>query len=145
DWPRWGCTATQLAAWGLEHLTHVERLFGRTPVVYTYRWFWTHVLPSASPEQRAAYARYHLWMADYTMYLGKVPTEGAAPFVPAPWSRWTLWQHDGNEGLRLPSGRDADFDVFNGDEAAWRAFLRADVDVTDGGRNRPIYVAPAPG
>lgn len=129
---RWVCTPSQIRDWGLEHLQEVTRLWGRKPLVYTYRYFWDHVL-SATDDHGSAYADYPLWMADYNHYAGKTPPDGAAPYVPRPWPTWTLWQHDGNGGLRMPNGRDADFNVFRGDEDAWQKFLSIGT----------VYVEPA--
>lgn len=121
-WVKWGCSAHEIADWGLEWLAEAERLWGVTPAVYIYPYF----AASIGRELAADYVRYPLWIADYAHFAGHVPTDGAAPVVPSPWRDWTVWQHDGTGGLALPNGVDADFNVFHGDEAAFAHLLRQD-------------------
>lgn len=59
--------------------------------------------------QLAACSGYPLFLAYYA----------AAVVVPAPWKTWTFWQN----GARGPGG--GDFDYFNGDQAALRAWAHA--------------------
>ncbi len=78
-----------------------------------YRYFLQRVEIAKAGE----YGKRPLWLADYT-YAGRVPTDDQADAtkVPAPWDRITCIQHDGDGGLRLPNGRDADFNVMLGGE-----------------------------
>jgi len=58
-------------------LKHIEKLFGRTPIVYTS----PNVARSFA---RAGMERYPLWLAHYT-------TEDKVS-IPEPWKKWTIWQ-----------------------------------------------------
>lgn len=76
-----------------------------------------HAKGVAAPLGRRA-----LWMADYRK--GEDPAATAAPYVCPPWSTWTLWQTSGNNSSRVPGIAGAvDHNVFNGDEAAFLAWL----------------------
>lgn len=112
-WAHWGCTAVQIGKWFKSFLEKMTELFGHRPVVYTYPWFITALLQGGA--DLSFLVDYPLWMADYS-HAGKLITEGMSPLIPKPWQgrQWFFWQHDGNGGLRLPNGSDADFDVFNG-------------------------------
>ncbi len=68
------------------------------------------------------------WLAEYPLWIASY---GAQPAIPAPWQSWTFWQYDGNNGERMPNGGDADFNRFNGDEAAFEAFCRRDPPPTE--------------
>jgi lysozyme len=50
------------------------------------------------------------------------------PKVPRPWTKWVLWQFDGDKGLKMPNGGDADFDWFKGDESHLSYLLRPSHD-----------------
>jgi lysozyme len=113
DWAKWRCTAAQIRDWGLAYLDKAHSLWGCAPLVYTYPDFWQHLTVAGGLEE---YGDYPLWIADYAKYGGVVPPDDAAPRSLPPWADWTFWQHDGNRGLLLENGMDADFNVFNGDE-----------------------------
>jgi GH25 family lysozyme M1 (1,4-beta-N-acetylmuramidase) len=126
-WKEWGCSPPQIAAWLRDNAAEVQRLSGRVPVIYTYDSWWSAVREGAAaygfatPGDVSWAAQYGLWMA---WYREGWPVPGAAPKIPAPWTSWRVWQFDGNKGLRLPNGIDADFCVFNGDAAALARFTR---------------------
>jgi GH25 family lysozyme M1 (1,4-beta-N-acetylmuramidase) len=110
NWKKWGCTATQVSDWGLAYLEAATRLWGCKPLLYTYPYF------AQSSKLSQEYADYPLWIADYSGK-GRVPAPSERPRIIGPWgTKWTIWQHDGDGGLKLPNGVDADFNVFNGDE-----------------------------
>jgi GH25 family lysozyme M1 (1,4-beta-N-acetylmuramidase) len=56
-----GLSRTELTIWAQDFLLEVRRLTGRTPMVYSYPYFWQHEVGDA-----AALARYPLWMASYS-------------------------------------------------------------------------------
>jgi len=58
-------------------LQHIERLFGRTPMIYSS----PSILNGLA---REGWERYPLWLAHYT-------TEDKI-FIPKPWKNWTMWQ-----------------------------------------------------
>lgn len=107
-WAKWGCTAQQISDWTARCAERMVALYGRKPLIYTYPYFMAQ-LKGADVSWLASYP---LWIASY-----KDP-----PAVPAPWSTWTICQYDGNGGERMPNGVDADFDVFNGDQAVFDMF-----------------------
>lgn len=109
DWGRWGVGASQMVGWCLEMLAETESLFGRTPFLYTYPWFWGKVGGALRDE----FSRYRLWMADYDYEAGKTLT---------PWRQPDLVQASGG-GETLPTGARVDGDVFVGDETAWGQLL----------------------
>ena len=92
QWSKWGCSASQINAWGLAYLAEYSRLLGRPMIVYTYPDF------AANVRLTSEYAQYPLWIASYT----------ATPAIPAPWTDWTLWQH--SDSSHLPSGMLVDTD-----------------------------------
>jgi lysozyme len=58
-------------------LTHIEKLFGRTPMIYSS----SAILGGLA---RPGWERYPLWLAHYT-------TEDKIS-IPKPWTKWTIWQ-----------------------------------------------------
>jgi GH25 family lysozyme M1 (1,4-beta-N-acetylmuramidase) len=58
-------------------LTHIENLFGRTPMIYSS----SAILGGLA---RPGWERYPLWLAHYT-------TEDKIS-IPKPWTKWTIWQ-----------------------------------------------------
>jgi lysozyme len=90
---------------------HIHSKTGRWPIIYTNPGGWTG-------QSSQVAAQCPLWVAVW----------GTQPVVPAPWSNWTIWQFtDGNNGP-LPHSIDgigtADFDRFNGDQAALLQFFQ---------------------
>src|SRR3954453_8218145 len=69
-----GLGRTALITWAQNFLLDVRNLTGRTPMIYTYPWFWQVALGHAPAPNR-----YPLWMAAYH---GSTPDAGA-----------TLWQY----------------------------------------------------
>lgn len=66
-----------LSASGVEKtLGHIERLFGRVPMIYSN----PSILRGLA---KAGWERYPLWIAHYA----------DKPIVPKPWEYWTLWQY----------------------------------------------------
>lgn len=129
-WTEWGCSAPQIIDWALECLHALHLCTGYVPVLYSYPHFLKRLFADATPSDLAAFAGYPLWIAggaNYQNGAGKLPDlEKESPPLVAPWNDgWTLWQYDGNGGARLPNGVDADFNIFHGDEAAFRSFTGA--------------------
>lgn len=90
--------------------------------VYDYPDHANHVIVPCADAEAAPLASSDYFGADYRH--GENPPETASPFVPRPWKKWTLWQTSGNASSFVPGivGH-VDHDVFNGDEAAFRAWL----------------------
>lgn len=92
-------TPAEVAAGVLDFVRGIEQHLQRKCVIYTYPYFATSIPWSSE------LARHPLWIAHYGV---------SRPIVPNPWTDWTIWQHDGNGGARLPSGVDVDFNRFRG-------------------------------
>lgn len=89
-----------LQAWTASFLQTVERLTGRTPLIYTYPWFWDHQMGGST-----AFTRYPLWIASYNPYPPRT--------LPGGWPTWTLWQYTYRGVVRGVSGQ-VDLSVFGG-------------------------------
>lgn len=99
-----GKRPAQVAAAVQAWTARVRARLGVEPIVYTSPAFWRDQVGGAD------HARQPLWVAHYT---------GACPRVPAPWTRWTFWQH--SKTGRVPGIRGAvDLDVFAGPSDALR-------------------------
>lgn len=118
EWAKWGVTAKSIAEWCRIFCAEVHRLSGVRPILYTYPWWWAEVSKSGDIAWAAQYA---LWLA---AYIKGWPAPGSSPRIPKPWTSWLFWQFDGNGGLVLPNGHDADFCVFNGEESDLQALAR---------------------
>jgi lysozyme len=99
-WTQWKVDAPFIAAWTLRCLAEIERLFARVPIVYTYPDFWQSL---GQAGRNTAFARYPLWIANYTHPRDFLPPDTSKPMVPAPWSDWAVWQFsaDGSP-MRVP-------------------------------------------
>ena len=73
-----GLVPRDLVAWAQTFLETVRSLTGRTPIVYTYRYFWTSSMAGST-----AFTRYPLWLAAYT----------STPPVGVGGTPWSLWQY----------------------------------------------------
>lgn len=114
-WAEWKVTPASIIAWAEECVTEMERLWGRTPILYTYPDF----AQSLGGELRAStLGRCPLWMANYTHPNAWMPPEGTRPIVPKPWKDALLWQFsaDGSP-IRIPGipACPIDRNVFRGD------------------------------
>lgn len=76
-----GLTPGQLVTWAQVWLDTVRSLTGRTPIIYTYRWYWQHYLLNS-----AALTRYPLWIAEYNN-----PSGPSTPLIGG-WQTWAFWQ-----------------------------------------------------
>lgn len=114
-WKKFGCSAPQIRDWLAAAIARGEELTGVKWLRYTYRYWLSCIEGEKLPELAAG----PLWLADYA-YQGKWVDDFALALLkpPAPWDKITIVQHDGNGGLKLPNGRDADFNMFLGDEVA---------------------------
>jgi GH25 family lysozyme M1 (1,4-beta-N-acetylmuramidase) len=95
--------AARVAQW----VDRVKAQTGRTPIVYTGKYFWRDDVGGSTKQADSA-----LWVAQYT---------SLCPDIPAPWSKWTFWQY--SESGRVPGiPGDVDMDRFNGSLDDLRAF-----------------------
>ena len=98
-------------------IEETQKLWKQGCILYTYSNFWEMLLKANAfaPEDLVFFAELELWLADYR----------AKPQTPKTWDAWVFLQFDGDGGLVLPNGVDADFNVFSGDEAALIAWTDA--------------------
>jgi lysozyme len=80
-----GLSPAALARWAHRFLDEVERLTGRTPLLYTYVNFWQTRMAN-----NKTFGAYPLWLARY----------GPKPAPLAGWSQWTIWQNSST--TRIP-------------------------------------------
>ena len=100
-----GLGVSALVAWTRTYLTEVERLTGRTPMVYTSPGFWKSGMGNST-----AFTGYPLWIA----------TWGPKPILAGGWTRYTFWQYTDKATLAGMAGP-LDMSVFNGTVAELRA------------------------
>ncbi|MBC7678841.1 MAG: fibronectin type III domain-containing protein, partial [Pseudorhodobacter sp.] len=84
-----GLVPRDLVTWTQVFLETVRSLTGRTPILYTYRYFW-----SSSMAGSTAFSRYPLWLAAYS------PTAPAAVGGSAAWSLWQYTSSGAVPGIR---------------------------------------------
>jgi lysozyme len=113
-------------------LNATAQQWGCAPILYTSPSFVAEVkdVPGAWNKLSA----YDLWVAEWTVHGLRVP---------APWTKALLWQFDGDGGLRMPNGTDADFDWFEGTEDELVARLARTID--DGDVRTRQTLPPPPG
>jgi GH25 family lysozyme M1 (1,4-beta-N-acetylmuramidase) len=126
EWKRWGCTGGQMLAWALMCCIHMEHLWKRPPVLYTYPWFWKTVTSATDvdPAHLQEIGRFTPWLAGGPYYEKAttvwVPTsKDVKRWFPklSPWDQkdgpW-VWQHDGTGGLSVGKA-DVDMNVMTAD------------------------------
>lgn len=108
---------------------------GRKPLFYTGKWYWAqYVKDMDSPE---LVQTTDLWHAEYPSH-GRTGIDYDAalkalgsPHPPSPWAKRgippKLWQFDGDKGLTLPGGQDADFNRFDGGDEEFAVWLASTV------------------
>jgi GH25 family lysozyme M1 (1,4-beta-N-acetylmuramidase) len=98
-----GLSTASLITWAQVFLDELQRDTGRTPAIYTYRYFWWTAMGDTT-----ALTRYPLWIADYS-------TGITAPHTPliGSWPTWALWQYSATSSVPGISGP-VDMSHFNG-------------------------------
>ena len=96
-----GKSPEQLSAWTREFLTELESLTGRTPMVYTYRYFWIEKMNNSQE-----FANYPLWLAAY---------QSTAPQPVGGWDKLDMWQRSDAGRVNGIAGN-VDLNLFNGDD-----------------------------
>lgn len=104
-----GVSPAGMQAWIREFVTEIERLTGRKPIIYTYRYFWEQEVGNTTE-----FSDYPLWLAAY---------QSTPPTVmPGGWDNMVMWQNSGND--RVPGiAVDVDTNIFNGDESQLHSFV----------------------
>ncbi len=111
-----GQSAATIAAGVRAWVDHVAAKTGRTPIIYSGKYFWNDNVGSD------AFVTYPLWIPAY----GPV-----CPDLPDPWTRWAFFQFSSTGAVPGISGN-VDMDYWNGDLASLVAFTAATVTCGDG-------------
>jgi GH25 family lysozyme M1 (1,4-beta-N-acetylmuramidase) len=149
-WAKWGCSRLQINQWAAAYAAEYHRLAGCHCVLYTYPYFAQCLAPLDT-----SFGDMILWWAS-NWKTGQVPKDGDKPVnvVPGLWqkdmlqgagSRGFFWQHDGNGGILMPNGRDADFDVFVGTEEQFNELCGIHSDPTPAPVPIPTLETPETG
>ncbi|MDO5511886.1 glycoside hydrolase family 25 protein [Corynebacterium sp.] len=94
-----GLTPEQLQDWVRDFLAETERLTGRVPMIYTYRYFWREHLNDTDE-----FSHYPLWLAAYQNHVPE-PVGG--------WDALSFWQR--SDAGRVPGiDTNVDLNLFNG-------------------------------
>jgi GH25 family lysozyme M1 (1,4-beta-N-acetylmuramidase) len=117
-----GLDPDDVHAWAGAFVAEIRQRLGRTPVIYAGQ-FWKTTLREATDVWGCP-----LWLADY----------GTAAEVPAPWTRWTFWQHTLSGVVPGVPGRTLNLDLFDGSYVELQALAH---DVT---RETPLEVHTTP-
>lgn len=102
-----GLNADQLADWIDTFMTEVKSLTGRTPMLYTYKYFWMGQMGNTT-----RFSEYPLWLAAY---------QDTAPDPVGGWDKLAFWQRSGS-GRVAGIETDVDLNLFNGTEAQLHSF-----------------------
>lgn len=103
-----GLSPSDLITWSQQFLETVRSLTGRTPVVYSYPYFWSDSMAGTT-----ALHRYPLWLAAYGRTTPPAPLPG--------WPAWSLWQYSSTSSVVGISGQ-VDMSRFAGANAALTSF-----------------------
>jgi GH25 family lysozyme M1 (1,4-beta-N-acetylmuramidase) len=105
-----GLSPAALVSWTRTFLTTVQQLTGRTPIIYTYPYFWRTAMGGTT-----AFTTYPLWIASYS---SAPPTLG--------WPKWTFWQYTASGTVRgVPGTGAVDVNRFNGSMADLAALAQS--------------------
>lgn len=129
-----GLGQADLITWSQQFLETVRSLTGRTPIVYSYPYFWPSSMGSTT-----ALGRYPLWLASY---------QSTSPSPLAGWSSWTFWQYTSSATVAgIPSAGSTDMSQFNGTTTALAALANGTVATpwTVTAPSAPVNVSAAPG
>ncbi|QGU04382.1 glycoside hydrolase family 25 protein [Corynebacterium comes] len=103
-----GLDPGQLQNWVRDFLGETERLTGRSPMIYTYRYFWREHLNDTDQ-----FTRHPLWLAAYQNHV---------PETVGGWNQLTFWQR--SDVGRVPGvNGPVDLNLFNGTEAQLNDFV----------------------
>ena len=103
-----GLDPARMQQWVGEFLAETERLTGRVPMIYTYRYFWREHLADTD-----RFTRHPLWLAAYQNHVPE-PVGG--------WNHLTFWQR--SETGRVPGiNGNVDLNLFNGTESQLGDFV----------------------
>ena len=102
-----GKSAAQLEQWIEEFTSELKRLTGRTPMIYTYKYFWMGQMNNSQK-----FSDMPLWLAAY---------QDQAPEAVGGWKELSFWQRSGS-GKVAGISTDVDMNLFNGSKQQLQSF-----------------------
>ena len=102
-----GKSAAQLEQWIEEFTSELKRLTGRTPMIYTYKYFWMGQMNNSQK-----FSDMPLWLAAY---------QDQAPEAVGGWNELSFWQRSGS-GKVAGISTDVDMNLFNGSKQQLQSF-----------------------
>ena len=112
-----GLGATQLSAWTQLFLNEVKARTGKTPMIYTYRYFWYEHMDNTS-----AFTSYPLWLAAY---------QNQPPKPVGGWDKLSFWQRS-ESGHVLGINTPVDMNLYNGNSGQLAQFAAGDTKAGGG-------------
>lgn len=112
-----GLGATQLSAWTQLFLNEVKARTGKTPMIYTYRYFWYERMDNTS-----AFTSYPLWLAAY---------QNQPPKPVGGWDKLSFWQRS-ESGHVLGINTPVDMNLYNGNSGQLAQFAAGDTKAGGG-------------
>lgn len=115
-----GLSPVALQAWTRAFLVELERLTGKRPMIYTYRYFWSDHMGNTKQ-----FAEYPLWLAAY---------QNHAPSPVGGWNKLAMWQRSASgrvAGINTP----VDMNLFNGDPSQLDRFASGNLNAAGGKLN----------
>ena len=102
-----GKSAAQLEQWIEKFTSELKRLTGRTPMIYTYKYFWMGQMNNSQK-----FSDMPLWLAAY---------QDQAPEAVGGWKKLSFWQRSGSGKVAgIPT--DVDMNLFNGSKQQLQSF-----------------------
>lgn len=102
-----GKSAAQLEQWIEEFTSELKRLTGRTPMIYTYKYFWMGQMNNSQK-----FSDMPLWLAAY---------QDQVPEAVGGWKKLSFWQRSGSGKVAgIPT--DVDMNLFNGSKQQLQSF-----------------------
>lgn len=102
-----GKTPQELIDWTRTFTSELRRLTGRTPMIYTYRYFWTDYMANTTE-----FSEFPLWLAAY---------QDRAPEPMGGWDKIAFWQRSDSGRVNGITGN-VDMNLFNGTDAHLQSF-----------------------
>lgn len=103
-----GLGVTALQNWTRDFLSETQRLTGKTPMIYTYRYFWYEQMGNTKE-----FSQYPLWLAAWQ---NTPPAD-----IPGGWSYMTFWQRS-DHGRVSGILNEVDLNLFNGTRGQLNAY-----------------------
>lgn len=106
-----GLDTAALSAWVRKFMDRTKEKTGRTPIMYTYKYFWLSQMSNTDE-----FSEYPLWLAEYHQDEPTQPDLGG-------WKSWTFWQYAGDDGVADGFDTAVDLNVFKGSTAELDAMV----------------------